>query len=130
VKGATLSNATSTIKSKGFTDVTSTTGCVGGAPSTVVVQTPSAGEKAAFNTPVRLQVEANNCAVVVDVVGQQLDAAAKKLKAAGFGNIPYRYECLGSSNIGAVVTQSPAGGMDTTTDTPINLRLQANDCSP
>ena len=129
VKGATLSNATTSLKAAGFNDVQSTTGCLGGGPGTVVTQSPAAGQTAAFTTTMRLQVEASNCAVVPNVVGQQLQSAADKVNGAGFHDIPYRYECLGSPNTGAVVTQSPPGGTDTTTDTPVTLRLQANNCS-
>jgi serine/threonine-protein kinase len=128
VKGTTQTNAIATAKTAGFTDVSAVTGCFGGAPGTVAAQTPAAGQTMAFNTPVRLQVEATNCAVIPDVIGLQLQPAADKINAAGFHNIPFQYECLGSANVGAVVTESPAGGTDTTTDTPVTLRLQANNC--
>ena len=57
-----------------------------------------------------------------------LSAAASALRARGFDNIPYLYECYGSSNIGAVVSQSPAPGTTSGSTQAVSLRLQANNC--
>jgi serine/threonine-protein kinase len=65
---------------------------------------------------------------VPGVVGLSLSAAADRLKAAGYSNLPYVYSCLGSQNHGFVVTQAPAGGTAAPVSTAIDLRLEGNNC--
>jgi serine/threonine-protein kinase len=64
---------------------------------------------------------------VPNVVGLTLDAAAAQLNGAGFHNLPYDYNCYGSSKHGTVVTQTPSGG-SVDPSTPIVLKLEADDC--
>ncbi|WP_018501228.1 serine/threonine-protein kinase [Parafrankia discariae] len=65
---------------------------------------------------------------VPGVLNMVLADASATLKAAGFSNIPYLYECLGAANLNTVVSQSPAAGTSQGTSDPVNLRLQANNC--
>jgi serine/threonine-protein kinase len=94
----------------------------------VVRQLPAAGTTAARTAPVRLYLQADNCATVPNVVGMTLSDAGYTLKQDGFTNIPYLYQCYGSSHIGAVVGQSPAAGTSYGTTQPVSLKLQANNC--
>jgi actin-like ATPase involved in cell morphogenesis len=66
---------------------------------------------------------------VPGVVGQSLNSAAATLKAAGFNNLPYVYDCYGSNSPGAVVSQTPGAGNRAPTSTAINLKVQANNCA-
>ncbi|ABW10066.1 hypothetical protein Franean1_0607 [Parafrankia sp. EAN1pec] len=63
---------------------------------------------------------------VPGVLNMVLADASSALKAAGFSNIPYLYECLGAASLGTVVTQSPAPGTSQGTSAAVDLRLQAN----
>ena len=94
----------------------------------VVRQVPAAGAKADPTAPVHLYLQANNCATVPNVIGMTLSDAAYTLKQDGFTNIPYLYQCDGSSHIGAVVKQSPAAGTSYGKTQPVSLKLQANNC--
>jgi hypothetical protein len=67
--------------------------------------------------------------VVPDVVGTTLSAASSALKARGFGNIPYLYNCYGSPDAGDVVQQSPGAGATISLTAPVQLYLQANNCA-
>jgi beta-lactam-binding protein with PASTA domain len=77
---------------------------------------------------VHLYLQANNCHTVPDVIGMNLPNAAAALKNAGFTDIPYMYKCYGSTDINAVVRQSPAAGTTHSRLQPISLELQASNC--
>lgn len=93
----------------------------------VVRQEPAGGARSPTSTPVRLDLQANNCAFVPSVIGSTLTSASATLTAAGFNDQPYLYGCYGSPKINTVVSQDPSGGQ-VPTSTPIRLFLQANDC--
>jgi serine/threonine-protein kinase len=63
------------------------------------------------------------------VVGTTLSSAATALQARGFHNIPYVYECYGSSLINDVVRQSPGAGATIALTAPVQLYLQAQNCA-
>jgi beta-lactam-binding protein with PASTA domain len=63
-----------------------------------------------------------------DVIGMNLSNASYTLKQEGFTNIPWLYDCYGSTHIGAVVRQSPAAGTSYASNQPVSLKLQANNC--
>jgi serine/threonine-protein kinase len=65
---------------------------------------------------------------VPDVIGMNLSNAAAALKQAGFTDIPYVYKCYGSTDINAVVRQSPAAGTNHSHLQPVYLELQARNC--
>ena len=67
--------------------------------------------------------------VVPDVVGTTLSAASSALKARGFGNIPYLYNCYGSADTGDVVQQAPGAGATISLTAPVQLYLQADNCA-
>jgi serine/threonine protein kinase len=128
VVGLTIQAASSTLANQGFGDVRQTTGCFGGsAAGTVIRQSPAAGSRVMPGSDVRLRVQAD-CATVPDVRGMAFDDATNTLRSLGFTNIPYVYECYGSPRLGTVVRQSPGPGTTVTTDQPVNLYLQANNC--
>ncbi len=129
VRKLALDQAAATLKQAGFDNIPYLYGCYSDSPAgTVVRQDPASGARAARTDPVHLYLEANNCGTVPDVRGLTLDGAAAALKARGLSNIPYVYECLGSTDLGVVVRQSPAPGTTQTATDPVNLELQANDC--
>ena len=64
-----------------------------------------------------------------NVVGTTLSSAAAALQARGFHNIPYVYECYGSSLINDVVRQSPGAGATIALTAPVQLYLQAQNCA-
>ncbi|CUU58565.1 serine/threonine protein kinase [Parafrankia irregularis] len=128
VVGQTLDGAAATLKQAGFNNLPYLYNCYGGSAGRVVSQNPSGGTRLDRSAPVRLQVEANNCAKVPDVRGLSLSAAAAAIKQRGFNNIPYIYECLGSTALLTVITQSPAPGTDLVISQPVELHLQANNC--
>jgi eukaryotic-like serine/threonine-protein kinase len=66
---------------------------------------------------------------VPSVLGEQLSAASSALEARGFHNIPWEYECLGSSLILDVITQNPGAGASIALTAPVQLLLQANNCA-
>ncbi len=65
---------------------------------------------------------------VPDVLGMTLPAASSALKARGFHNIPYLYDCYGSHDIDDVVRQVPAAGARPALTSPVQLYLQADNC--
>ncbi len=67
--------------------------------------------------------------VVPDVVGTTLSAASSALKARGFGNIPYVYNCYGSPDTGDVVQQDPGTGATIALTAPVQLYLEADNCA-
>ncbi len=63
------------------------------------------------------------------MLGDLLATAQSTLEAAGFHNISDVYQCLRSTDLADVVTQSPAIGTVYTLTQPVNLYLQATNCS-
>jgi hypothetical protein len=74
------------------------------------------------------RLQAKTCYPVPDVIGMNLSNAAAALKQAGFTDIPYVYKCYGSTDINAVVRQSPAAGTSHSHLQPVYLELQATNC--
>jgi eukaryotic-like serine/threonine-protein kinase len=66
---------------------------------------------------------------VPNVTDMTLSAAASTLKARGFGNIPYLYDCYRSPDILDVVRQVPGPGAQIALSAPVRLYLQAKNCS-
>ena len=125
----TLSAAASALRARGFGNIPYLYECyASSAIDDVVRQAPGAGAVIALTAPVQLYLQADNCHTVPNVIGMNLSSAAYTLKQAGFSNIPYLYQCYGSSNIGGVVSQSPAPGTSDGSTQPVLLRLQANNC--
>ena len=129
VTGMDLSDAAAKLKSSGYHNIPYLYSCYGsGNFGDVVQEAPAAGTHLALTSPVHLYLQAKNCQAVPDVVGMNLSNAAAALKQAGFTNIPYVYKCYGSTDINAVVRQSPAAGTDHSHLQPVYLELQANNC--
>jgi serine/threonine-protein kinase len=129
VLGRPLDPAAAALKQAGFDNIPYLYDCYSASPAgTVVRQDPAPGARAARTNPIHLYLEANDCATLPDVRGQRLDSAAAALRQAGATNIPYVYECLGSPDIGAVISQSPDPGTTQIATSPVRLELQANDC--
>jgi serine/threonine-protein kinase len=129
VSGLLLSDAAARLKAAGFNNIPYLYECYGSQRiSTVVRQVPRPGTRQAATSAVQLYLQAQDCSTVANVVGMTLDDAATTLKQIGFTNLPYYYECLGSSAIGRVVRQSPGGGTSYGRSKPISLHLQANNC--
>ena len=125
----TLSGAAATLKGRGFDNIPYVYGCYGSSYiGNVIRQDPGAGARIAFTAPVQLYLQANNCDTVPNVIGMTLSNAAYTLKQAGFDNIPYVYDCYGSSEIGDVVSQAPGAGVSYGSTQPVSLKLQANNC--
>ena len=125
----TLSGAAATLKGRGFDNIPYVYGCYGSSyVGNVIRQDPGAGARIAFTAPVQLYLQANNCDTVPNVIGMTLSNAAYTLKQAGFDNIPYLYDCYGSSEIGDVVSQAPGAGVSYGSTQPVSLKLQANNC--
>jgi len=125
----TLPAAASALQARGFHNIPYLYECYGSsAIDDVVRQAPGAGAVLAKTAPVQLYLQANNCHTVPNVIGMNLSNAAYTLKQAGFSNLPYLYQCYGSSNIGGVVSQSPAPGTSSGSTQPVSLRLQASNC--
>ncbi len=128
VTGQDLNTAAANLQAAGYSDLPYIYDCYGSnSPGQVVAQEPAGGSRAAASTPIRIFLQADNCAYIPLVIGMDLDAAAASLQAAGFNDIPYVYDCFGSSDKGTVVNQEPSGGQ-VTLATPIRLQLQANNC--
>jgi beta-lactam-binding protein with PASTA domain len=130
VLGATLTNATSAVYAAGFGKYSWLYSCYGSSNiGQVVRQIPAPGAQVARTTHVRLYLQANNCAVTVpNVAGMSFSAAVAAILRAGFHHYHWTYKCLGSSNIGAVVTQSPAAGTSYGAEETVSIQLQANNC--
>jgi PASTA domain len=130
VLGVTLANATSAVYAAGFSKYSWLYSCYGSAHiGQVVRQIPAPGAQVARTTHVRLYLQAGNCAVTVpNVVGMSFSAAVAAILRAGFHHYHWVYKCLGSSNIGAVVTQSPAAGTSYGAEETVSIQLQANNC--
>lgn len=65
---------------------------------------------------------------VPNMIGMSLAQAKAALNAADAGPYSWLYGCYGSSNIGLVVRQTPAGGTQIPRTTLIQIFLQANNC--
>ena len=129
VVGMSLDSAAATLKGAGFSSIPYEYGCHGSSNiGGVVRQNPGPGSRVAATTPVQLALQADNCSTVPDVRGMSLGDASYTLQQIGFTNIPYVYECLGSPQVGAVISQSPGPGTSYGRSQPVNLRLQANNC--
>jgi beta-lactam-binding protein with PASTA domain len=131
VLGLTLSAATSALEARGFHNIPWLDGCYGSADiGDVVQEVPGGGAQIALTAPVRLNLQANNCDTVPAVLGLDQSAAVSTLEQAGFdhNNIYWIYECLGSSHINDVVTQSPAAGTSYGNTEQVTIKLQADNC--
>jgi serine/threonine protein kinase len=129
VTGMTLPAAATKLKKSGYDNIPYLYSCYGsGNYEDVVQQAPAAGTHTATTSPVHLYLQAKNCHAVPDVIGMSLSNAAAVLKQAGFTDIPYVYKCDGSTDINAVVRQSPAAGTDHSYLQPISLEIQARNC--
>ena len=91
------------------------------APVTVITTVPAA--------PVTTHATHPTTGTVPSVLGDLLATAESTLEAAGFRNISDVYQCLRSSDLADVVTQSPAIGTVYTLTQPVHLYLQATNCS-
>jgi hypothetical protein len=91
--------------------------------------TPSEPAPSAVPTPSAKPTQSGPAtAIVPDVTGTELSAAASALKARGFSNIPYLYGCYGSADIDDVIRQSPGAGVLLALTAPVQLYLQAQNC--
>src|SRR6185312_9741313 len=109
VVGSTLSAATTALKARGFSNISSVTGCYGGTAGDVVKQNPAAGVQAALTAAIQLSAQASNCYAVPNVVGMTQADATSALQAAGFTDINAEDGCY-SGTVGDVVSQTPAAG--------------------
>jgi beta-lactam-binding protein with PASTA domain len=129
VTGATLSSAAAELKAHDFHNIPYLYNCYGSPDfDDVVQQVPGAGALIAVTDPVHLYLQAQNCSTVPSVIGMDLSNAADALHGAGFSNIPWVNGCYGSSEIGAVVTQSPAAGTSYGKNQAVSLKLQKKNC--
>jgi serine/threonine protein kinase len=128
VVGSTLSAATSALKARGFSNISSVTGCYGGTAGDVVKQNPAAGVQAALTTAIKLSVQASNCYPVPNVVGMTQADATSALQAAGFTDIAAEDGCY-SGTVGDVVSQTPAAGTSYASNQPVTIDVQADSCT-
>jgi PASTA domain len=127
--GDTLTQAKSAIFTAGFHLYSWLYSCYG-SPSIleVVRQDPAAGARAALTTRVHMYLQADNCPTPVpNVIGLDQTSAVSAVEQAGF-KVHWEYECLGSSNIGAVITQTPKAGTSYPRGDTVSIDLQANNC--
>jgi len=129
VLGEQLSAASSALEARGFHNIPWVYECLNSTLiDDVIQQNPGAGASIALTSPVQLYLQANNCATVPNVIGFQLTNAETSLQDQGFTNYSWYYGCYGSSQIGAVVTQSPSGGTSYGKSQLVSIKLQANNC--
>jgi serine/threonine-protein kinase len=128
VVGSTLSAATTALKTRGFSNISSVTGCYGGTAGDVVKQNPAAGVQAALTAAIQLSVQASNCYTVPNVVGMTQADATSALQAAGFTNIYAEDGCY-SGTVGDVVSQTPAAGTSYAGNQPVTIDVQADSCT-
>jgi serine/threonine-protein kinase len=128
VVGSTLSAATSALKARGFSTISSVTGCYGGTAGDVVKQNPAAGVQAALTTAIQLSVQASNCHTVPNVVGMTQADATSALQAAGFTDIYAEDGCY-SGTVGDVVSQTPAAGTSYAGNQQVTIEVQADSCT-
>jgi eukaryotic-like serine/threonine-protein kinase len=130
VVGRTLAQAKSVIFTAGFHKYSWQYGCYG-SPNIgdVVKQIPGAEAQAPRTTRVQFYLQANNCPTTVpNVIGMNESNAISTIEQAGF-RVHWIFLCLGSPNIGLVVTQSPAAGASYDGGNTVTIKLQANNCS-
>ncbi len=129
VMGLVLADASSRLKAAGFKNIPYIYDCYRSPDiGAVVRQVPRPGTRLPATSPVRLSLQAKDCATVANVTGMTLEVARATLRKIGFTNIPYHYGCLGSPAVGRVVRQSPAAGTSYGRSKPVSLELQANNC--
>ena len=129
VVGMTLPTAASALKEDGFDNIPYLYGCYGSPDiQDVVRQVPGSGALIARSAPVHLYLQAKDCGTVPNVVGMNLSGATDALHGAGFSQISSVSGCYGSSEIGAVVTQSPTARTSYGKHQAVSLKLQADRC--
>lgn len=129
VLGEQLSAAESALEARGFHNIPWVYECLNSTLiDDVITQSPGAGASIALTAPVQLQLQANNCATVPDVIGFSLQNAETALQDQGFMNYSWYYGCYGSSHILDVVTESPSGGTSYGKSQLVSIKLQANNC--
>lgn len=128
--GETLAQGRSALFTAGFHAYSWLYGCYGSPNfNEVVQQDPAAGARAAFSTRVHMGLQADNCPTSVpNVIGMDQASAVSTGEQAGF-RVHWEYTCLGSSDIGAVITQSPTAGTSYPRGDTVDIDLQANNCS-
>jgi len=128
--GETFAQGRSALFTAGFHFYAWLYGCYGSPNlNEVVQQDPAAGTRVAFSTRVHMYLQADNCPTPVpNVIGMDQASAVSTLEQAGF-RVHWEYECLGSSDIGAVITQSPNPGTSYPRGDTVDIYLQANNCS-
>jgi eukaryotic-like serine/threonine-protein kinase len=129
VVGMNKANAISALEQAGFR-IHWTFECLGSSDiGAVVTQSPGSGASYPAGGTVSIGLQANNCtAPVPNVVGMNKANAISTLEQAGF-RISWAFECLGSSDIGSVVTQSPQPGTNYPVGGTVSIQLQASNCS-
>ncbi|OHV43039.1 hypothetical protein BBK14_10365 [Parafrankia soli] len=90
---------------------------------------PRQGDEPTGGSAVTEQLPGDGLVAVPGVLNMVLADASSALKAAGFSNIPYLYDCYGSANTGNVVRQEPAAGARLAPTAPVHLYLQAQNCA-
>ena len=129
VLGEQLSAAESALEARGFHNIPWVYECLNSnLILDVITQSPGAGAKIALTAPVQLQLQANNCATVPNVIGFLLANAETALNDQGFTNYNWYYGCYGSSQIDRVVSESPSGGTSYGKTQLISIKLQADNC--
>ena len=128
VVGSTLSAATTALKARGFSNISSVTGCYGGTAGDVVKQNPAAGVQAALTAAIQLSAQASNCNTVPNVVGMTQADATSELQAAGFTDINAEDGCY-SGTVGDVVSQTPAAGTSYAGNQQVTIDVQADSCT-
>jgi hypothetical protein len=128
VLGADQSGAVSTLEQAGFR-VHWVYECLNSSSiGTVITQSPNAGASYPRGDTVTVDLQANNCPTQVpNVMGMDQSGAVSTLEQAGF-QVHWEYECLGSPNTGAVITQSPNAGASYPRGDTVTIDLQANNC--
>jgi beta-lactam-binding protein with PASTA domain len=129
--GTSLPQARSALSGAGFDKYSWLYGCYN-SPNIgeVVKQVPVAGTRVPVTTHVNIYLQANNCPTSVpNVIGMDQSAAVSTVEQAGF-RVHWTYECLGSSTLGVVVTQSPAAGTSYARGNTVSIQLQATNCTP
>ena len=133
VLGETQASAISALAASGFDNIPWLDGCYGsGNIGDVVTESPGAGTRLALTSPVHLDVQANNCVTMPDVIGDNLNSAISALEGVGFAasSINWRDECYtGTYPVNQVVTQSPAAGTSYGKTQYIALGVEADNCT-
>jgi beta-lactam-binding protein with PASTA domain len=131
VDGFDRESAIGVMRGAGFadTEIFWRFGCYGFAgerEGLAVRQTPSPGEVVPTQTRVDILLQANDCAPVPDVVGEESAAAAGAVAAAGL--VPeIRDECGSPAAAGTVASQQPSPGTEVVEGTVLVLVVEG-DC--